>query len=150
LRQESGLHLGYRVFSTAGLTESALDELLAGTVAPAEGRLSFRAAFPRLQARVTVTAPSPAALAARLDALEVRIRARLGAHLCASGDEGLEEAVGRLLRGRRLPLAVAESSTGGLIGHRLTDVPGSSEYFLLGVVAYSNAAKQALLGVAEP
>lgn len=61
--------------------------------------------------------------------------------------ERLEERVGRLLRERGLSLAVAESCTGGLIGHRLTDVPGSSVYFLLGVVAYSNEAKQGLLGV---
>jgi nicotinamide-nucleotide amidase len=59
----------------------------------------------------------------------------------------LESILGRLLRERHLTLAVAESCTGGLIGHRLTDVPGSSEYFLLGIVAYSNEAKQQLLGV---
>jgi nicotinamide-nucleotide amidase len=59
-----------------------------------------------------------------------------------------ESAVGELLRRRHLTLAVAESCTGGLIGHRVTDVPGSSEYFLLGIVAYSNDAKRNLLGVA--
>lgn len=61
--------------------------------------------------------------------------------------ERIAEIVGRLLRDRRLTLAVAESCTGGLIGHRITDVPGSSDYFLGGVISYSNTAKVALLGV---
>ncbi|HIC95976.1 TPA: CinA family protein [Candidatus Bipolaricaulota bacterium] len=59
----------------------------------------------------------------------------------------LEERVGELLRTRGLTLAVAESCTGGLLSHLITNVPGSSAYFLGGVVAYSNAAKERLLGV---
>jgi len=59
----------------------------------------------------------------------------------------MEETVGRLLRERGLTLAVAESCTGGRIGDWITDVPGSSEYFLLGTAVYSNAAKQRVLGV---
>lgn len=58
-----------------------------------------------------------------------------------------EEAVGRLLREQGLTLAVAESCSGGLICHRLTNVPGASEYFLGGVVTYSNQAKMDLLKV---
>jgi nicotinamide-nucleotide amidase len=139
--------IGSRVFSTFGLTESRLDEMLVGSVSPEEARLSFRAAFPRLQARVTTVGESEEELEARLDELESRIRSRLGQHLYAIGDEGLEETVGRLLRRSGETLAVGESCTGGLIGHRITDVTGSSEYFLLGVVAYSNAMKRALLGV---
>ena len=59
----------------------------------------------------------------------------------------LEETLGPLLIARRLTLALAESCTGGLIGHRLTNVPGSSEYFLGGLIAYSYLAKEKLLGV---
>jgi PncC family amidohydrolase len=59
----------------------------------------------------------------------------------------LEAQVGDLLRQRGLRLAVAESCTGGLLGHRLTNVPGSSDYFLGGVIAYANQAKMDLLGV---
>jgi len=55
--------------------------------------------------------------------------------------------VGRRLLERGLTLAVAESCTGGLLGHRLTNVPGSSAYFERGVLVYSNRAKQELLGV---
>ncbi len=58
-----------------------------------------------------------------------------------------EMRIGELLRQRHLTLATAESCTGGLISHRITDVPGSSEYFLGGIVAYSYEAKAALLNV---
>jgi nicotinamide-nucleotide amidase len=59
----------------------------------------------------------------------------------------MEHVVGLALRERGLTIAVAESCTGGLLGSRLTDVSGSSTYFMLGVVTYSNQAKQDLLGV---
>ena len=61
--------------------------------------------------------------------------------------ESLNFQVGRLLRERGLKLALAESCTGGLVGDRVTNIPGSSEYFLGGVIAYAYEAKVALLGV---
>jgi len=59
----------------------------------------------------------------------------------------LEEQLGEELRKRKLTLAVAESCTGGLLGSRITDVPGSSDYFLGGVIAYQNEVKESLLRV---
>ena len=61
--------------------------------------------------------------------------------------EALEAQVGLVLRQHDLKLAVAESCTGGLIGHLLTNVPGSSDYYLGGIIAYSYEAKERLLGV---
>lgn len=61
--------------------------------------------------------------------------------------EPLEVTVGQALRARGLTLALGESCTGGLVGHRLTQVPGSSTYFLGGVVAYAYEAKERLLNV---
>ena len=142
-----GERFASRVFSVFGLTESQLDERLVGVVEPDEARLAFRAAFPRLQARITVRGAPGEDLQARLDGLEQRVRERLGHHVYAVGDEGMEDVVGELLRQHGRTLAVAESCTGGLIGHRITEVPGSSAYFLLDVVTYSNEAKQQLLGV---
>ncbi|PWH11829.1 MAG: hypothetical protein DDG60_16365 [Anaerolineae bacterium] len=59
----------------------------------------------------------------------------------------LEVQIGHLLRQKRWKFATAESCTGGLIGHRITEIPGSSEYYLGGVVAYAYEAKVTLLGV---
>lgn len=59
----------------------------------------------------------------------------------------LAQQAGERLRSRQFTLAVAESCTGGLLGDNITDVPGSSDYFLGGVLAYSNQVKQGLLGV---
>lgn len=62
-------------------------------------------------------------------------------------DDSLPRVIGELLRARDLKLATAESCTGGLVGHLVTNAPGSSEYYLGGVVAYAYEAKTALLGV---
>jgi len=61
----------------------------------------------------------------------------------------LENYLGELLLRRHLHLAVAESCTGGLVGHLITNVPGSSQYFLGGVMVYSNEIKMKLLGVRQ-
>ncbi len=76
-------------------------------------------------------------------------REALGEFIYAEEDIPLEKAVGQLLREAGKTLAVAESCTGGLVGHRITQIPGSSDYFWGGVVAYDNEAKVKLLGVSE-
>ena len=80
-------------------------------------------------------------------AVEPRLVAALGADCYGRDTESLEQVVGRLLIARRLTVSVAESCTGGLLGHRLTAVAGSSAYFDRGVVVYSNRAKEEMLGV---
>ncbi|MFQ6109004.1 MAG: nicotinamide-nucleotide amidohydrolase family protein, partial [Candidatus Aminicenantales bacterium] len=75
------------------------------------------------------------------------IMQRLESNVFSQDGAELEEVVGYLLRKRKMVLAVAESCTGGLLAHRITNIPGSSDYFLLGVIAYSNEAKTRLLGV---
>lgn len=67
--------------------------------------------------------------------------------MSVSGSAPVERIVGRLLKIKGLTLAVAESCTGGLVGDRITNVPGSSNYFRGGVIAYSDDAKKKLLGV---
>jgi nicotinamide-nucleotide amidase len=78
---------------------------------------------------------------------ETDLRAILHAHIYGADAEDLSAVVGRLLRERKLTLAVAESCTGGLLGRRITDVGGSSDYFVGGVIAYANRVKETLLAV---
>src|SRR3984957_3695017 len=82
-----------------------------------------------------------------LDEITKRMALALGEHLYSMHGEALEEVVGRILTENRATIAVAESCTGGLLAERLTNVPGSSIYFLGGVVCYSNELKANLLGV---
>lgn len=81
------------------------------------------------------------------DSLLHEVRKRLGPWLFSEGEETMEEVVGQLLASHKWTLALAESCTGGLIAHRITEVPGSSSYLDRGAVTYSNKAKEELLGV---
>jgi nicotinamide-nucleotide amidase len=132
---------------TFGMGESALDAELADVARGGAVTLGFRTAFPDNYLRPVARAADAARAEALLAEAVRAIRERLGAIVYGEGDETLEAVVGRLLAERKRRLAVAESCTGGLIAQKLTDVPGSSAYFLGGVVAYGNAAKRDLLGV---
>src|SRR5438094_8378048 len=107
---------------------------------PADGEV-----WVRLRAR----ASTPAEATRSLAKAETGIGALLGEDCYGRDGETLEGVVGRMLLERRWTLAVAEACTGGLLGHRLTSVPGASAYFERGVLAYSTRAKEELLGVPE-
>lgn len=134
------------VFQTFGISESALDELVAGAVDPAEGRVAFRAAFPQISARLTVHG-KPDVAPQRLADLSARLRQRIGVFAYGEGDTTMEAVVGELFRAQGRTLALAESCSGGLVGHRVTAVAGSSVYLRGGVVAYGNEVKVQVLGV---
>lgn len=134
-----------RSLLTAGVTESALSETINDLVPPADSpvRLAFLPGYHGVELRLsTQGAPGEA------DRLASAIAQRIGPALVdeASGDD-LVAKVGRLLREQGAHLATAESCTGGLLGKLLTDRPGSSEFYLGGVIAYANTAKQELLDV---
>jgi nicotinamide-nucleotide amidase len=138
-----------RLLRTFGMGESTLDDELKDIAASGDVVLGFRTAFPdnylRPVARAATAAEAEASLARVCDA----IRDRLGPLVYGEGEETLDGVVGALLRERGVSIAVAESCTGGLLAERITSVPGASDYFLGGVVAYANRAKAALLGVPE-
>ena len=98
---------------------------------------------------MTARAADRAAAEALIAPVEAEIRRRLGDHVYGADDETLEGVIGEMLREARLSLSLAESCTGGLIGHRITNVSGSSGYFLAGLTTYSNESKVRLLGVRE-
>jgi len=111
--------------------------------------LGFYPHFPEIHITLSLRGEDKDAVSDELDRVEAEICDLLGAYVFAKGDETMEDVVGRLLRGKGLTLSVAESCTGGLIGHRITNVSGSSDYFQGGVICYSNSAKVKLLGVME-
>jgi nicotinamide-nucleotide amidase len=133
-------------FQTFGISESALDEMVAGSVSAHEGRVAFRAAFPQISVRLTVEGP-PGEAEQRLAVLADRMRSRIAEYVYGEGDTSMEEVVGQLLKKAGKTLAIAESCTGGLVGHRITNVPGSSAYLLGALVTYANAVKEGLLHV---
>ncbi len=137
-----------RTLSTFGLPESTVGDRTAEVEGRFPGvRLGLRAKFPEIQVKLYAGGRDPAALEALLDEAETWVRGRLGSRIFGGENDTLASAVGDLLRRRGATLALAESCTGGLIAHQLTEVPGSSEYFLFSGVTYSNAAKGAVLGV---
>jgi nicotinamide-nucleotide amidase len=146
-QQGSDVYLAH-TFQTFGISESGLDELVAGIVSPNEGRVSFRASFPEVSVRVVVRGQSDEATA-RLEAVATRMREKLGEFCYGEGAVTMEAVVGTALKERGWRLGLAESCTGGLVSHRITAIPGSSAYFLGGVEAYANSAKMNLLGVSR-
>jgi nicotinamide-nucleotide amidase len=134
-----------QTFKIHGLTESRLDDILKPVLLPPEARLSFRAHFPDLTLRLTLWGGQEREK--KISRLTARIRELLGAHIYGEGDVTLEEIVGKLLRKKGWTLALAESCTGGYVGHRITRVAGSSAYFKSSIVSYSNEAKIHFLGV---
>jgi nicotinamide-nucleotide amidase len=97
--------------------------------------------------RLLARGPSRQSALDELAAAEPAVRAALGPDCYGSDADTLESVVGRLLVEGALTVSVAESCTGGLLGHRLTNIPGSSRYFERGVMVYSNRAKEEMLGV---
>ncbi len=132
-------------FKIHGLTESKLDDLVKPVKLGTYAKLSFRAHFPDLTLRLTVSGGA----AREQDFTEIRqqLRQILSPYIYAEGDATLEEVVGHLLMDQHQSLALAESCTGGLISQRITRIAGSSAYYLGGAVTYSNESKARFLGV---
>ncbi len=128
-----------------GLTESKLDEILKPIDLPEGVRLSLRAHYPDLSLRLTVKGGNESI--DLFQGLRTRIQELVQPYIFCDGDETLEEIVGGLLRKKGWTLALAESCTGGYISHRITRVPGCSDYFKTAAVVYSDEAKIDLLGV---
>lgn len=111
--------------------------------------LHYRLAFPEILVTLVVRGQDQGSAAQALDHLDPEVRRRLGGALYSEGQDDLPVVVGRKLRERGATLATAESCTGGMIGELMTAVPGSSAYFLGGVISYANEVKQQVLGVRE-
>lgn len=144
------VHVKRRILRVSGMGESAVDEVIAPIYKSYSSvQTSILFSKSEIEVHLAAKASSEKEAIATLDELAGKISDSLGMAVFATNGETLEEVVGSMLISSGKTLAVAESCTGGLIGMRLTDVAGSSKYFLEGVVAYSNEAKMRTLDVSE-
>ena len=137
-----------RTLRTTGIAESALADLL-GTLGRSIDGLApaFLPAVEGVDIRLTTTGTSGAEASERLARAIVKLRDVIGRYVYAEGGVDLAEVVLDECRARNVRIAVAESCTGGLLGARITAIPGASDVFLGGVLAYDNSVKTEMLGV---
>ncbi len=138
------------VIKTFGLVESEINARCADLeeIYP-RLKIGYYPDFPEVHVTLTFSSEPLGETEAILSRAKAELEARLYPHIFGYGDDTMEKVAGDLLRARKLSLSVAESCTGGLIGHRLTRIPGSSDYFERGVITYSNLSKVELLHVSK-
>ncbi len=137
-----------KVLKVSGMGESAVDELIS-PVYKEYGNVQTTILFNRseIEVHLAARAASESEAGETLTRLTARLKEKLGLALYAENGESLEQVVGQMLKSAGKTLAVAESCTGGLVAERLTEIPGSSAYFIEGAVTYSNEAKIRTLNV---
>jgi nicotinamide-nucleotide amidase len=139
-----------RTLRTTGIAESALADLLGDLAKGVDGMgLAFLPSVESVDLRVTVRGLPSAEADAKLDAAVLKLRNTAGRYVYGEEGADLAEIVLSACRKTGFRIAVAESCTGGMLGERLTAIPGSSDVFLGGVIAYDNSVKRKLLGVSD-
>jgi nicotinamide-nucleotide amidase len=143
-----------RTLRTWGQSESGLAEMIASRVDALDETGNPTIAFlasgiEGIKVRITAKAEDVGTAARILDEEEAHLRVLLGPLVFGVDDETMEQAVASLLLERGMTLALAESLTGGLVGSRITAVPGATGFFLGSIVSYAGDVKQRLLGVAD-
>jgi nicotinamide-nucleotide amidase len=140
--------LRVKTLSTFGLTESKTFERLADLERTfPEISLGLRIKFPEIQVKLYANGSHEAQLDDNLESAARWVIAKMGNKVFSQRGDSIEKTTGRLLRANNATVAVAESCTGGLISHMLTNIPASSEYFVFGGITYSNQAKIDILNV---
>jgi nicotinamide-nucleotide amidase len=148
--QEGGAKLvKQRVYKVFGLGETEINRRVAHLEKEADGRvrIGYYPVFPEVHLSLLIAAEDEATIESTFKPLEDEIKKALGDMLFGTDADTLESVVGTLLQSQGKMLATAESCSGGLIGYKITSVPGSSNYFAGGVIAYSNDLKEKLLGI---
>ncbi|MCU7493530.1 MAG: competence/damage-inducible protein A [Bacteroidota bacterium] len=135
---------------STGIAESTLFERLGDLNELLQGaKLAFLPSQFGVRMRITAEDKTEDLALNKLSEIEQKIRSLVGRYIYGIENDTLEEVISRLLLERGLTIAIAESCTGGLVSHRVTNVSGSSSYFERAVISYSNAAKVELLNVNE-
>ena len=139
-----------RTLRTTGIAESALADQLGDLAAGVDGLgLAFLPATDSVDLRLTSRGLTSEAADAALAAGVMKLRQAAGRYVYGEDGADLAEVVLTMCRRRGVTISVAESCTGGLVGARLTAIPGSSDVFVGGVLAYSNSVKREWLGVSD-
>jgi nicotinamide-nucleotide amidase len=137
------------IFRTSGIAESRLFEKLEHTLKKYEDiPLSFLPKITGVDIKIKIV-NTTADVCQRTDNFLSEIRSCIQKYIYSEQEKDLQEIIGEILRSRKLTLAIAESFTGGLISDWITDIPGSSDYFLGSMTTYSNESKIRELGVSE-
>jgi nicotinamide-nucleotide amidase len=135
---------------TYGLPESVVGERLGGIEDAFPGVvLGYRAHFPEIEVKVLARASTRELARELCDRATLEVKSRLTDVVFGEADDTFAGVVGRALRAKGLTLAIAESCTGGLVGHMITREPGASDFLLVDAVTYANSAKTRLLGIDE-
>jgi nicotinamide-nucleotide amidase len=139
-----------RVLRVYGIGESSLEAKIQDLVkAQVNPTIALLAKDSEIHIRLTAKSEDSCEAQKAIESVEKIIRDRLGNSIFSTDSDSLEMVVGQLLREKNLTVALAESCTGGLISSRLTDIAGSSDYVIGGIVCYSNSVKRDFVGVPE-
>jgi len=149
LRAISGeVFVSRRLLRVAGMGESAVDEI-AAPIYKKYDNVETSILFTKVEIEIHIAAKANTYAEADMIAqrLTNELQAAIGKAVFSTNGDTMEVVIGKILTERGETLSVAESCTGGLIGRRVTEVPGSSSYFMEGAITYSNEAKTRALGV---
>ncbi len=137
-----------KVYKVFGLPETEINKKLAELEALEQNiRIGYYPVFPEVHVSLTVLSRERQEIEQTFKRVDAELKDILDHYIYGSDDDSMEMVIGRLLVAQKKTVAVAESCSGGLVSHKITKIPGSSSYFVGGVVAYSNYLKESILGV---
>lgn len=140
--------LATKVLKIFGLSEAEVDALVQGILSPEDGvEIAFSVDFPEIHLKLRAEGKTVPSVGEALRVAGGKVREKLGNHVFGEDGETMDSVVAELFHRHKLTLSLAESCTGGLVAKRITDIPGSSAYFLEGAVTYADRAKIRALGV---
>lgn len=147
-KMSGGVVLARSVFRTTGLGESALDARIASIYTKYKNpETTVLARLGQVEVRLTARGKNQEEANRLLQEVGDQIDQALDKYIFARSEQSLEEVVGMYLVMKNASISIAESCTGGMLAERLTSVPGSSRYFMSGVITYSNESKMELAGI---
>ncbi|MEW6455923.1 MAG: competence/damage-inducible protein A [Acidobacteriota bacterium] len=149
LRKLAPYHISRKTLKIAGLSESETDSMISDIYRNIKNPRVTLLAYPG-QIEIHIlgrSKKSQSEAEETVEGLALKFKERLGDNVFSTSEKSLEEHLGELLRERNETLAIAESCTGGLLSSRITDVPGSSDYFERGIICYSNQSKVEMIDV---